>query len=210
MFVRHKSRSRASFVDTPKGIFTAQGHWFSVREVDLRSYCGELLGRVSLDELFEKVHLWIQLPSVGAILALCFGTYFVGALWGIVASLFTFWGLYYLRSALVLPLLEPVISLFNRDMVLILIAVFSFSPLGRDEDYLALLSVLMLFLVIKFGFLNKLANKLYELIGYALVQRNNRTLFMLVLKLSMKYGVRNPDLEKFERQILDALNSKQE
>jgi hypothetical protein len=55
------------YVDTPTGLFTADGVWFHVREEALREYAGEVLEAVTLSDLLSMSATWLRSPKTFAL-----------------------------------------------------------------------------------------------------------------------------------------------
>lgn len=55
------------YVDTPTGLFTADGVWFHVREEALREYAGEVLEAVPLSDVLSMSATWLRSPKTLAL-----------------------------------------------------------------------------------------------------------------------------------------------
>ena len=59
-----------AFVDTPRGLFTAGGTWFHVREDALRRYAAPVLDLADVPTLLARAECWLRLPQTLAVWSL--------------------------------------------------------------------------------------------------------------------------------------------
>ena len=58
------------WVETPEGIFTAEGLWFHVAVSDLTSFAPDVVSRYEMDGLLSMATSWVRLPQTMGILSL--------------------------------------------------------------------------------------------------------------------------------------------
>lgn len=84
-----------SYVSTPDGLVSTNGHWYHIPESRLRAYAGEVLDHVSLDDLVRWADAWMESPRTVALWALPGLLWALPDTWAVVgtAALYVGWAL---------------------------------------------------------------------------------------------------------------------
>lgn len=76
-----------TYVSTPNGLVSRKGHWYHIREEDLRAYADEVLNHVSVEQLIRYADAWIGSPRTLALWSLPVLLWVLPAAWAIATTL---------------------------------------------------------------------------------------------------------------------------
>ena len=195
------------YVDTPRGLFTAAGHWFRTTEALLRSYAGPLLEKEPLDRLLRQADVWLALPSLlmlWALLPLLWGQGPLVAL-GIALGL-------YLLGHLLLPLLilrplTPILTLLANPWLQGVAYVVGLTALAWSGRQPAVWAGLAVFVLVRWGLLARLLRPLLNRLLAALypLPLPDQVLRTLMLRAALAHHVPLPELQAMEQEVLRRL-----
>ncbi len=195
------------YVDTPRGLFTAAGHWFRTTEVLLQSYAGPLLEKEPLDRLLRQADVWLMLPSLlmlWALLPLLWASTPVVAV-GIALGL-------YLLGHLLLPLLilrplTPILAVLANPWLQGAAYVVGLTALAWSERLPAVWVGLAGFLGVRWGLLDRLLRPLRDRLHTALypLPLPDQVLRTLILRAALAHRITLPELAAIEQEVLRRL-----
>lgn len=201
---------KPTFIDTPKGIFTASGLWFRTTEAALADYAGPLVDREPISRLLENAALWLRSPGTIILWATPFLLWYMGPLQTTLINLFLYvlfalWGPV-LASHLVLPVMRVMAHVLTQALLYVL----SMSFFAMQGHFDLLIYGLVLFILVRWGLvgqafdkvLTPLRNRLYK-VPYA-----DQMLKAVVIRAAMSHRVSLPELDRIEHFILKQLRRK--
>jgi len=195
------------YVDTPRGLFTAAGHWFCTTEALLQSYAGPLLEKEPLDRLLRQADVWLALPSLlmlWALLPLLWGSAPVVAV-GVALVL-------YLLGHLLLPLLilrplTPILTVLANPWLQGAAYVVGLTALAWSERLPAVWMGLAGFVLVRWGLLDRLLRPVLDRLRAALypLPLPDQVLRTLILRAALAHRVALPELQAMEQELLRRL-----
>ena len=195
----------AAFVDTPYGIFTAEGIWFHIREEGLREYASDLLDEISLEQLLQWAALWMRSPQIVTLWMLPVALWLLpplgAALVGIV--LFMAW-----KVASPSIVSETAVRIANRlDIAVVqgLYYVFVLSILAAQGRYSALAIGLVGFILLRWGLVERALNPLIQPLLRALytLPLSDQVLRAFIIRMALNRRLPLPQLDAMQKDILD-------
>ena len=197
----------SEFVETPLGIFTANGNWFYTNTEQINAYAPGLLPRVGIDQLIAEAEIWVKSTDVVTILVLLLLLQLMPASFAAFLSLPVL-GLWHLaKSAMVSQWATTVLRFVTHDAFILVLAVVSISYLGMQQAYTDFAVGLLFFFLIRFGWIRKGFDRFYERFNTG-IGLNDRLLKMIVIRKAISEGVTIPELKRMEDQILSLMEKK--
>jgi len=207
--MRKRNRGeQTTFVETPKGVFTASGVWFRTSGDALRSYAGPVLELRPLKKLLPMAEVWLRSSQSMAlwvlpvflsifpplIAAIC--TLALYALWQILAP-----GLVFLSLVNVLWLLDNLFVLFAFYLVTLSLFAVSGQMIQFGTELAA-------FILLRWGLVQSLFDPLIAPLKNRLYRLPipDQVLRVLIVRLALKYRVSLPEIDEIERQMVATLN----
>ncbi|BBM68760.1 hypothetical protein [Rhodothermus marinus] len=195
------------YVDTPRGLFTAAGHWFRTTEALLQAYAGPLLEKEPLDRLLRQADAWLALPSLlmlWPLLPLLWGGGPAVAV-GVALAL-------YLLGHLLLPLLilrplTPILTLLANPWLQGAAYVAGLTALAWSGRLPAVWMGLAGFVLVRWGLLDRLLRPLLDRLHAALypLPLPDQVLRTLILRAALAHRVALPELQAMEQEVLRRL-----
>lgn len=200
--------SKATYVETPMGIFTSAGNWFHTTVDRIQSYAPGLLEKYSFEQLIKDAEVWIRSSDGLAIVLFMLFLYLYGVLPAAIAVLI-FLPVWHLnKSAFISRNMSRLLKVFDSEIVLILAGVLVLSWMGIQEQYTDLVVGLIFFLVLKFGWLRKGVDWIYHRGRGGEPTLGDRVMKMLVIRYAMYEGLDVKDVKKMESDILEVIDKK--
>jgi len=193
-----------TYVSTPYGLFTAEGHWYHIPASEARAYAGAVLDHVSLDTLVRWADAWVASPRTVAAWALPVLLWTLPLGWAVGATL----GLY-VAWALVSPSVPAVLAargmaLLRRGTVQGLFYAVALSALAATGHLPATFVGLGAFMLVRWGVLDWVAQA-----GLRPLQRmlyplpvTDQVLRGLIVRAALKYRVSVPQVDALATDIL--------
>ena len=205
------SRPHPSYVATPQGLFTASGTWFYTREEEVKAYAGPLLDKVTLDALVIQADGWLRTPQTLALVALAAGLLTMAPGLALLLSL----GVFVVWSA-VGPgmfsriLWQNVLRWLDHVAVQMLLFVVVLSMLGMAGAYLAVVTGLLGFVLLRWGVLQRLFQKVIEAAHARLYPMHaaDHVLRSAIIRAALQYRVDLPELDRMAQRLTDIMNYK--
>jgi hypothetical protein len=194
-----------TYVDTPYGMMTADGHWYHIPEADVREYAGAVLDHVSLDRLVQWADAWMDSPRTATLWLLPLLLWGLPVGWAVGAAF-----LVYVGWALGSPALPSVgavrvASGLRHTLVQGGYYVATLSYLASMEKYAAVGTGLAAFVLFRWGIVGWLAGtglrplrrRLYPL------PVTDQVLRGLIVRAALKYRVSVPQVDALTSDILE-------
>lgn len=195
----------AAFVDTPYGMFTAEGIWFHIREAGLREYASELLEEVSLEQLLQWAALWMRSPQIVTLWVFPVALWLLPPLGAALAgvSLFATWKV--ASPSLVSEAIVRVADRLDIAVVQGLYYVFVLSVLAAQARYPALAMGLMGFVLLRWGLVERALTPLVQPALRALyaLPLSDQVLRAFVIRLALNRRLSLPQLDAMQKDILE-------
>ncbi|GIV62248.1 hypothetical protein GQ464_017935 [Rhodocaloribacter litoris] len=193
-----------TYVDTPKGIFTASGVWFRTREADLVSYAGPVLRRVPLPGLLARAEAWLRSPETLVLWCLPVLLWWVPPVPAVTGALGLYLGWSLLSPAWVSPGLDRLVRLLSRVEVQAIYYVVWLSGMALSGRQAALWTGVAGFVVIRWGGLARVLGPVIDRLHRRLypLPRADQVLRALIVRLALKHRLSLPELDQMEARIL--------
>jgi|GEM_PF-208252 len=208
----NRKRSHSSdqfFIETQMGIVTRMGEWFHITSDQIEKFAPGLLNKIPLKDLIREAQAWVSSTDSLSLMLLYLLLFFINP-WiaaGITVVYHWFW--YHYKSAFVIYGGGSLLRIINSDAFMFIIAFICLSLLGLVEHYVAAGIGIVFFLVLKPGFLKKGWDKLDKTQAGELTL-NDRVLKMIIIKQSMHYNIKQPEVGKMEEQIQELATNRKE
>lgn len=207
--MKRKSRSgeRPFYVETPKGIFTSNGHWFHTTRKKIEEYAPGLLTAQPLDVLVKDAETWLKSADfVGLILFMVLAYSVNSYIAGVVTLIFVpFW--FYNKSAFVSYAVTKLLKIIEPDFVVFLVAVVVLSFKGMEGDYTGLIIGFIFFFFLKFGWF-RMIMEFWERKKGKIPSLNDRLFKMIILKYALHEGITLKEIDKWDTDIRHFISNK--
>ncbi len=210
MLNRKPHMPAANFVETPQGIFTADGIWFATTRDAVERYAGEVLEREPLEKLIERSGVWIRSPETLAVWLLPVFMLAIEPLPAALATGTTYAAWKTLGPSATSIWLERVLRVLDAVWLQGAYYVGILSYFAAVEQFGAVWTGLAGFIIIRWGLLAR--------ITLPIIKPMQRTLYELpvpdqilrgfIIRTAMAHRLSLPELDRMEKQIADTLISK--
>lgn len=199
--------TQSAYVDTPEGIFTADGLWFRATEAELEAYAGPVLAHVSLSELMARAGRWLL---AGQTIGIWVALVSVLTLPGWQAALLTvvvFLLVQCFRPILLSIWLDPVLRVLQAIPAQLLAYVVGLSALGMAGAYPAFVLGIVFFVALRWRLLEKVAEPIVQAIARSLypLPMADQVLRSTILRAALRHRVSLPELDRIEKRIVHLL-----
>lgn len=201
---------QTTYVDTPKGIFSATGVWFRTTEAMVEAYAEPVLEREPLARLIHSAEVWLRSPEILSLWALPILLLNVSPLTAALATLTLYLGWRGAAPGLVSRALGGVFGVLDKVWLQGLYYILTLSVLGMIGAYPALVVGLVGFIVLRWGLLRRVTEPLMERLWGLLFRLPvaDQVLRSVIIRTALKYRVSLPEIDRLEAQILDTWNYK--
>lgn len=195
----------ASFVNTPRGIFTAAGVWIRATEEEIDRYAGSVLEHEPLERLVERTEVWLRSPQSLTVWALPLFMLAAAPLPAALAALTVFVGWKSLGPSLVNRPTERVLEVLDLVWLQGAYYVGILSYFAAIEQFAAVWTGLAGFILVRWGIVEKLTELPVRLIWSTLyaLPVPDQVLRGFIIRAAMKHGVSLPQLDALERRVID-------
>lgn len=198
----------AAYVDTPYGIFTAEGIWFHIREEGLRTYAAALLEDISLEQLLQWAALWMRSPQIVTLWLLPVALWFLPPVAAalLVPGLFMTWRV--LSPSVMSETAVRMADWLDVAVVQGLYYVFVLSALAAQGRYAALAIGLIGFILLRWGLIERALKPLMQPLLRALytLPLPDQILRALIIRMALNRRQPLPQLDAMQQDILDTWN----
>ncbi|MEX0680275.1 MAG: hypothetical protein WD097_02765 [Balneolales bacterium] len=198
------------YIETPRGIFTSAGNWFHITSESLEKYAPGLLKKHTLARLIKKSEIWIRSADSLGIFLFMILLYGQGLMFAALAVLI-FVPLWHINKSNFLSLpLTSILAIIDNEIVLLLISVFVLSWMGITEQYESVIVGILIFCLLKFGWLRNSVEWLYSKMLKQTLLLNDRVLKMFILKYAVREDIPVYEVDDMEKEILSLVNRQKE
>lgn len=200
------------YVNTPQGIFTASGVWFSATEETLRDYAGPLFEHVSLSVLLRRAVLWLRSAQVLTLWILPALLFFLSPLSAVLVALAFYVAWRVLSPSFATRLGAAAIGFLDKAVLQGLYYVFALSILAGQGRLVAVTVGLTGFVLLRWGLLERLLHPLLRRLWRSLYELPvpDQVLRAFIIRAALQHGAELPDLERMRRRILEVWNRKKD
>lgn len=193
-----------SYIDTPRGIFSASGVWFHTREEQLQRYAAGVLAHEPLEDLLEQAVLWMRSSQTVTVWGLLVMLLLISPAASAVGALLLYIGWELVGPRLVNRPTIWVLKLLERAPVQLAGYLLGLSYLAQVEAYWAVAAGLLGFILLR-----------WQLLGWALrplIRRLRRPLYELpiadhvlrwvIIRAALAYHVNLPQIDQLEQHVM--------
>lgn len=199
-----------NFVETPQGIFTADGVWFATTREAVERYAGEVLKHESLEKLIERAGVWLRSPETLAVWLLPVFMLAIDPLPAGLATATTYIAWKTLGPSAISRWLERTLKVLDLVWLQGAFYVGILSYYAALGQYAAVWTGLAGFIIIRWGLLSRITlpfvrpmqRSLYELPVPDQILRG------FIIRTAMAHRLSLPQLDRMEKQIADTLTRK--
>lgn len=200
--------SQKNFVETPHGLFTADGVWFHTTLAQLRDFSPDVVDRVGADRLVTDASAWTRIPTHAAVWVLLLTLMVASPLQAALASLVTHVFLSIWGPLLVRPGGARLAHWLGIALVQGLAYVGVLSALAAGGRLGAVGAGLAGFVLLRWGLVDRLVQ---PLVRHApgmtrTLPAPDRTLRNLIIRYAMKMGRNTGEVDRMERRMLEIWN----
>lgn len=205
MIDRDRHITGTSFVDTPRGIFTAAGVWFRTTQDELERYAGGVLEHESIEQLIERTEVWLRSAQTLTVWLFPAFLLLIDPLPAALAALTIFIGWRSLGPSLVTRSLERVLRVLDFVWLQGAYYVGLLSYFAAVEHFAGVWAGLAGFILIRWGIVEKVTDLLVRLIWGTLYRMPiaDQILRAFIIRAALKYHVSLPQLDQLERRIVE-------
>jgi len=198
------------FIETPRGIFTSAGNWFHITSEALERYAPGLLKVHSLEKLIKQSEIWIRsADNIGIVLFMLL-LYFSG-LYPALLITFFFVPVWHINKSSVISIpLTNFLWLIDKEIVVVIISMLVLSWMGIAGEYASVFVGIVVFCVLKFGWLRFIVEWLYGKMIQGTLLLNDRVLKMVILKHAIREDIPVKEVAAMEKEILTLIGKQQE
>ncbi len=198
------------FIETPRGVFTSAGNWFHITTKGLEKYAPGLLKKHSMEKLIKRAEVWIRSADNIGILLFMLVLYYQGLFVAALVTLFFIPVWHINKSSFISIPLTAILTVTDKEVFVVLISVFVLSWMGITEQYLSVVTGIVIFCVLKFGWFRMLVEWLYSKTIDRTLLLNDRVLKMIILKYAIKEDIPVKEVDAMEKEILSLINQQKE
>ncbi len=192
-------------LETPFSTVTSSGHWFHATRESVRDYVPGLMKKMTFESLIGRAVVWIDSADSLAMF-LYFGLAYLTNFWiAALAALLFHYVWYHQKSAFVNIVFTPLLKLFNRDFIQLLVAAVALSFMGIWGMYSALIVGIIYFFLFKIGLLRRFWDRLQTRGKSDKLPLNDRVLKMVLVRYSLYENVPPTEIEKMDQQVQKAI-----
>lgn len=202
----------AAYVDTPYGIFTADGIWFHIREEALREYAASILDEISLEQLLQWAAVWMRSPQIIVLWVLPAALWLLPALLAALLALVLFAGWKVLSPSIASEIAVRVANGLDTAVVQGLYYVFVLSILAAQERYAALAIGLLGFMLLRWGLVERALQPLLQplLRAFYALPLSDQVLRAFIVRIALNRRRSLPQLDEMQQEILETWSYRKE
>lgn len=198
-----KFKEEIKFTETPLGIITSRGEWFHITRDLLEQKVPNLFEEIPFKVLVSKSLDWVDSSrQITTILTMSLALYIDPYLALLSGILFYFWWDFN-KSAFAGKWTSYIIYLLTRELIPVLLSVWTLSQLGQAGEYAAMSALFIFFLLLRFRVMRKLSQRLYDRFTNYKLTLNDRVILMLSYKLALSEGLQVPAIQGMQQAVFD-------
>lgn len=194
---------KTTYVDTPKGIFTAAGVWFRTTENEVEAFAGPVLQHMSLKRLLNYAEVWLRSPETLTLWLLPILLTVFSSLAAVLSALLFFVGWKYISPSISTLIALKVVHVFDSVYMQHPYYVVVLSILAWQQVYTAVWIGLAGFILIRWGLITKITEPLFNLLWKVMyvLPIPDQVLRSIILRVALKHHISLPQLDHMEEQI---------
>ncbi len=198
------------FIETPRGVFSSAGNWFHMTTPALEKYAPGLLETHSLEKLIKQAEVWIRSADNIGIILFMLMLYSWGLFPALILTLF-FVPLWHISKSSVVSIpLTKLLTVIDKEIVVVIIAMIVLSWMGITEEYLSVFLGIAVFCVLKFGWFRFAVEWIFGKLLKGTLLLNDRVLKMIILKYAIREDIPVKEVDDMEKEILTLIGKQQE
>jgi hypothetical protein len=194
-----------TFVSSPAGIFLETGTWFEIREEDLRQYARGVLNVYPLERLLADADVWLRSPRTLGLMSLPLLLLVLPTWLSVIITLclFSIWYVY--GPSLVNHVMLAILRVLDSVVVQGLTYIVLLSLLAMQGDMIAMWTGLVLFVLFRWGVLDRIATKVLAPGARAIysLPLPDQVLRGIIFRRAIASGVAMPEFAGIEKSIRD-------
>jgi len=190
----------SDYVETPLGIFTAQGSWFYTNSEQIEKFAPGLLQKISVKELINDAGMWVRSSDAVSVWVLVAGLQLLPGYAAAVASVVTLLLWHLTKSAFISKISTFALKILTWEPLVVLAAVASISYAGISQNYSGVGYGLLFFILFRFGWIRRGFDSFYERYS-GNISLNDRVMKMLIVQYAMQYSIPVTQLASMEEHI---------
>lgn len=197
-----KGKSQSiNILETPFSTVTSNGHWFRTTRSTVETHMAGLLKLYSFEQLIFKTVLWIDSANSFAML-LYLGLAFILDPWlAAGTSIFFHYIWHHYKNQFVNVRLTPVLTLINKDLFQLIIAVIVLSYFGITGEPLAAVLGMICFFLFKVGLLRMLWEKFQPKDPGNELLPNDRIFKEILIRYSLYHNLSEKDIKNIDKHV---------
>lgn len=204
---RKASKFKWNMVELPDGITTSNGNWYHTTSAEIKKYVPGLLKKHSIEDIVKNADYWVGSSNgMALILYLILAATGISALVSALIAVIFFVVWHYNTSAFVIPVLNPVVRLFDLDGFLYVSTAGVLIWFSFNEQYSAMWVGLLLFFLFKVGLLKLLMKWLASKSKKNKPEQQDRILNMLLVRYGMKEGLYSGNVQSMQNNLIKTIN----
>ncbi len=185
MFKKDSTGEDQFFIETKMGVVTQKGEWFHTTTEQISEFAPGLLEKISFSSLIKEAQAWVESASGLSLILLYVLLFFINPWLTAIITLLFHWLWYHNKSAFVVNKLYKIFIVTNSTIFLFILALVCLSILGMQQQYIALTTGLLFFVLMKPGLIRKLWDRFSVTYSNVELSLNDRVLKMIIVKHAM-------------------------
>lgn len=203
----NRAPEHSAYLDTPRGIFSAGGHWFRTTEALLQEYAGPVFGKVPLSYLIQSADRWLDAPRTFALWVLPVQLLAATPPASAIAAVLIYAAGFMLGPAMVSRWGASLLGWLEKPGLQVALYTGAMSWLSVEDQFGAVAVGLVGFVLLRWRLvgwaldrgLSPLRNRLYPL------PAPDQVLRTLVVRTAIRYGIALPELDRMEARLIESL-----
>ncbi len=203
-------RLKATYVDTPRGIFTDSGVWFRTREEWVRDYAGRVVDHQPLGCLLADAEVWLRSSQTLALWLVPALLFLVPPFQAFLAAVVVFVAWQCLGPALVSRTVLPLFRVLDAVLLQAAYYVWTMSTAAVQSKYVAVAVGLASFIVLRWELMRLVMQPLVRRIRGSLYRMPvpDHVLRSLIVRAALHHGIALKEFSDIEERIVHTLRRK--
>ncbi len=195
------------FVDTPRGLFTANGTWYRTTVAQLRAYAEPVVDKVGIEALIARADQTLAAPRTLALAALPLLLIALAPVWAAAIALALAIGAFVWTPLLTGPLLGRAWKVLGLVPVQLVLYLFVLSFLAAQSLFASVAAGLIGFVVLRWGLVDWALTKLLGSLFVRLhaLPRPDAVLRALIVRSALHSGIPHARVDAMQRDLIRLL-----
>lgn len=196
-------REAPAYVDTPAGLFAADGTRYRTTEPLLRGYAGPVLDAVGLATLIRQSGVWLRSPQTLAVLVLPVLLAVLPWWWAAATTLLLYTAWAVAAPGLVLPGLARVAGALEHPVLQGLVYVGALSAFAAAGNFAAVWTGVAGFVALRLGLVEAVLRPVLRPVLQSLypLPPADQTLRAFIVRAALRLGVSLPGIDPIEARV---------